>query len=200
MLLIIQNGTIEISINKYLDYEYRVVKSFDTDVSNIDPTEYDAIIILGGHQSVTMLSSYPYLINVVELIKKCIDKNIPTLGICLGCQLIAYAIGCDIKSCDKLNIDYDTSIMGFDNIFRCHIDYTVPNDKIKVLEYVDNMPYLFVHNKCIYGIQSHPDISPESVVKFSNCPDTIAYAKKHSESIDKNNRIVINKLLEIMLN
>ena len=56
-----------------------------------DFTSYSGIIILGGPMSV--YDNYVFLKNEQKLIKKAVDMKIPTLGICLGSQLIAEAMG-----------------------------------------------------------------------------------------------------------
>jgi GMP synthase (glutamine-hydrolysing) len=56
-----------------------------------DLISYSGIIILGGPMSV--YDNYDYLKNEQKLIKKAVEMNIPTLGICLGSQLIAEAMG-----------------------------------------------------------------------------------------------------------
>ena len=56
-----------------------------------DLTSYSGIIILGGPMSV--YDNYVFLKNEQKLIKKAVDMKIPTLGICLGSQLIAEAMG-----------------------------------------------------------------------------------------------------------
>ena len=56
-----------------------------------DLISYSGIIILGGPMSV--YDNYDYLKNEQKLIKTAVEMNIPTLGICLGSQLIAKAMG-----------------------------------------------------------------------------------------------------------
>jgi GMP synthase-like glutamine amidotransferase len=196
MLLIVQNGYITPFMSRYLDEEYEIVKSFEMDVSEVNLDKYSIIIILGGYQSVTKINMYPYLLDVIKLINRCIDIDKMLLGICLGCQLIAYTLGCEIKSSKKLNIGYDTKILGYENIFRCHVDYIVPNKTINVLEYFDNMPYLYKHKNHIYGIQCHPDIAPECVKNYSNHSHSIDYAEKNKILIDENNTKIIKTLFD----
>lgn len=57
---------------------------------------YDAILILGGPMNVYEENKYPFLKDEDKLIKEAIKKNIPTLGICLGAQLIAKAAGAKV--------------------------------------------------------------------------------------------------------
>ncbi|MGB9803864.1 MAG: type 1 glutamine amidotransferase [Desulfofundulus sp.] len=57
---------------------------------------YKALIILGGPMNVYEEEAYPYLKQVDRLIKEAIEKDIPLLGICLGGQLIAKALGAPV--------------------------------------------------------------------------------------------------------
>lgn len=198
MLLIVQNGFITPQISRYIEEEYEIIRSYEINVAVVPIEKYSVVIILGGHQSVTQINNYPYLLNVVQLIKKCITIKKPLLGICLGCQLIAYVLECEIKSSDKINIGYDSAILGQDQIFRNHNDYIVPNTNINVIEYHESMPYLFNHGEYVYGIQCHPDFPPECVLKYSNHPGSNEYALKNKKLIDNKNKMIISKLLSLL--
>lgn len=199
MILIIQNGFVTPSITRYLFYDYQIIKSFEIDVSNIEINNFSLIIILGGYQSLTQINNYSYLLNVIELIKKCILEKKPIFGICLGCQLVAYALGCNIKSDGKLHIGYDTEIMNKKNIFRCHFDYIEPNNSIIILETFDNMPYLYTYSDFIYGIQCHPDISPIDVYTYSGNINACVFANNNSEYINNTNHYIINYIIDKLL-
>lgn len=196
MLLIIQNGYMETSIQRYLSEEYQIVKSYDVDVSSLDLEPFSVVILLGGNQSVTKIEDYPCLVKVIKLINKCLEIKKPILGICLGCQLIAYALGCEVLSSNKLNVGYDIKVFNEEELFRCHVDYIIPNDKLIVLETYEEMPYLYKHLDHVYGIQCHPDLSPESVKLHSNCVFCNNYAKNNYHAINSKNRSVINQLLK----
>lgn len=197
MLLIIQNGYLTPSLPKYLKTKHVIIKSYECNVSELDLDLYDIVIILGGHQSITKIDYYPYLHNVLKLIKHCLNISKPIFAICLGAQLLAYSLGCTIRPDSKINIGYDIDILGYKNIFRYHVDYIIPNDKLIVETKIDDIPYLFYHKKSV-GIQCHPDISPECVIKYSNHSASIDYAKKYSDLIDNTNMIIIDKILETL--
>lgn len=200
MILIIQNGFVTPSIQMYLDEPYEIFKSYETDVANICLDNYSIIIILGGHQSITKINLYPYLKNVVKLIIKCIYKNKNLLGICLGCQLIAYAIGCEIKSTGKLNVGYDCEILNFKNVFRCHYDYIITNNRLNILEMFESMVYLFSYKNNIIGIQCHPDISPETAKNYCRTKICAEYTKNNTDLINKQNKEIINLLFQMFRN
>lgn len=199
MILIIQNGFIVPVISRYLRYPYDIIKSYEKNVTEIELKNYSLVIILGGHQSANDIILYPYLLNVTVLIQKCILQKKPLLGICLGGQLIAKTLGCEIKSCGKMNVGYDAKILGYDKIFRSHFDYIVPNKNITVLEYFDNMPYLYKHSDYIYGIQCHPDLTPECVQKYCNHGISSIYAANNKDIIDKYNGEIMDCLMKYLL-
>jgi GMP synthase-like glutamine amidotransferase len=55
--------------------------------------EFDMLIIMGGPMSVNDEERFPWLAPEKELIKRCREFEKPVLGICLGAQLIATALG-----------------------------------------------------------------------------------------------------------
>lgn len=58
-----------------------------------DASSFDFLIIMGGPQSPLKLDKYPYLRNEISLAKQTIKNNKSLLGICLGAQIIAEALG-----------------------------------------------------------------------------------------------------------
>lgn len=55
--------------------------------------EASLLIVLGGPMSANDYPAYPFLKSEVEAIKFRLQAGLPTLGICLGAQLIAKALG-----------------------------------------------------------------------------------------------------------
>lgn len=53
----------------------------------------DLVVILGGPIGVHETDDYPFLTSEVALIEYRLSRNLPTLGICLGSQLMAKALG-----------------------------------------------------------------------------------------------------------
>ncbi len=55
--------------------------------------DLDMLIVMGGSMSVNDEERFPWLAAEKELIRHCRDSHKPVLGICLGAQLIASALG-----------------------------------------------------------------------------------------------------------
>lgn len=67
--------------------------SFDT-LSSIN---YKALLILGGPQNVDEEKQYPWLIQEKHFIKNSLLQNKPIIGLCLGGQLLAEALGAKVS-------------------------------------------------------------------------------------------------------
>lgn len=64
-----------------------------------DASAFDFLIIMGGPQSPLKLDKYPYLRNEILLAKQTVKKNKALLGVCLGAQIIAEALGANGNDC-----------------------------------------------------------------------------------------------------
>ena len=58
----------------------------------------DLLIILGGPISAYESAQYPFLNDEVEMVGRRIGANLPTLGICLGAQIMAFCLGFPVHS------------------------------------------------------------------------------------------------------
>ncbi len=67
---------------------YRDVADLPTD---LDP--FAGLVVLGGHMSANSADSYPWLNPTIALLAEAVRREIPTLGVCLGHQLLACALG-----------------------------------------------------------------------------------------------------------
>ena len=61
-----------------------------------DPSEFDAVIVLGGAMHVDQADRHPWLDRERELIGELISDGVPLLGVCLGSQLVAQVAGAGV--------------------------------------------------------------------------------------------------------
>ena len=73
--------------------ELVVVAPWDGEELPTDPTAYDALVVLGGPQQAYDDRSAPWLRATKDLLRAAVAARVPTLGICLGAQLLAEATG-----------------------------------------------------------------------------------------------------------
>jgi GMP synthase (glutamine-hydrolysing) len=158
--------------------------------------ELSAIIILGGPMSV--YDGIKYLNEEQILIRDAIQRKIPTLGICLGSQLIAGAIGGTVYKGVKKEIGWhrvsltekglNSLFKGFNKthfrVFQWHGDtYTLP-PKTEILAYSNLYPQAFRFGAA-YGLQFHLEVTAEMIRSWIE-----EYNKEISDE-----RLIIEKIL-----
>ena len=74
-------------------YTRRIVDVTTEDVTAIDPTEADLVVVLGGEMGAYETDAYPFLEAEQGLLRARLAAERPTLGVCLGAQLMAAALG-----------------------------------------------------------------------------------------------------------
>ena len=72
---------------------YQYLDVFVSPSVSVDLSKASALIVLGGTMGVYEADRYPFLAREIKLLKEAIRLRIPTLGICLGSQLLAAAMG-----------------------------------------------------------------------------------------------------------
>ena len=71
-----------------------------------DPSECDLLVVLGGDMSVHDQSEHPWLAPERELIKATLAAGKPVVGICLGAQQIALALGAAVYPNDQREVGF----------------------------------------------------------------------------------------------
>ncbi len=63
------------------------------DLGALDPLGPDLLVVLGGPIGAYEEASYPFVLAELRLLEKRLAADLPTLGVCLGSQLMARALG-----------------------------------------------------------------------------------------------------------
>ncbi len=81
----------------------------DTGIDQISPEsllEPELVVVLGGPIGVYETASYPFLVAEKKAIAARLAAGLPTLGICLGAQLIAEVLGAEVRPTGRKEIGY----------------------------------------------------------------------------------------------
>lgn len=144
---------------------------------------YDWLIVMGGPMGIYDEEEFPWLKLEKQAIKEAIDANKTVIGICLGAQLIADALGEKVyhnkqKEIGWYNISLTTEALStpifssFEPVFKVlhwHGDmFDIPENAIHLAESAacKNQAYLF--GKKVLGLQFHFEVTIESLTQMIN--------------------------------
>lgn len=145
---------------------YCEVKSYKTPIDEIKAKNPKGIIFTGGPNSV-------YDKNSPHIGKEIFELGVPVLGICYGCQLMAYTLGGKVSSCvtseyGKTETIYDNSSLLFKGLpekavsWMSHTDFVseIP-EGFKVTAHTADCPAAAYENaeKKLYAVQFHPEVN-----------------------------------------
>jgi len=145
---------------------------------------YEYLIVLGGPMGVYEMDRYPFLVRVAKVIEDALKIGIKILGICLGCQLLAYVLGgrvykgsaqeigwYDIEFTEEGRLDPCFGLLseksGKARVFQWHGDtFDLPEGATR-LAFSSIFPEQAFRYGNSYGIQFHPEITPEMILEWS---------------------------------
>lgn len=148
--------------------------NFSRDPSaQIDVSRYGGLIVLGGPMNVDQAESYPHLLHEIELIHAALTREIPTLGICLGAQLLAAALGARVHPNPVSEIGWYplklSEAAQSDALFR-HLDsaipvfqwhaytFTEPRETVHLASTDSCANQAFRYRDFAYGLQFHLEV------------------------------------------
>jgi GMP synthase (glutamine-hydrolysing) len=65
--------------------------------ARLDTLSPDLLVVMGGPMGVYDVDRYPWLNDEIAVLRRRLAADLPTLGVCLGSQLIAAALGADVR-------------------------------------------------------------------------------------------------------
>jgi GMP synthase-like glutamine amidotransferase len=142
-------------------------------------SELDAVIVLGGDQNVGEELEHPWLHEEYEVLRRWVDEQTPLLGICLGAQTLAHALGAPVEPIgETLSGFYDSSlteagvedpVLGvlprrFEAFNANGYRFDVPADAVTLA--TGPVPQAFRVNGSAWGVQFHPEVRRDQVLKW----------------------------------
>jgi GMP synthase-like glutamine amidotransferase len=166
------------------DVSYHTVHLYrDEDLPS--PEDFDLLVVLGGPMSVNDLEQYPWLRGETVLIAQAIEAGRVVLGVCLGAQLIARALGARVgpgpdREVGWFDVRRDRE-SDPDNTFGLPEEFPALHWHGEVCELPAGCRRLASTDICrnqmfckgtnVLAIQCHLEFRPESVARLAqNCP------------------------------
>jgi GMP synthase-like glutamine amidotransferase len=152
-------------------YKLSCTKFFEGDPLPNHST-YDWLIILGGSMGVYDEKKYNWLVAEKNFIKNAIQQDKKILGICLGSQLIASALGANVYPNNEKEIGWfpirlsemaanplQETTTNF-SVFHWHGDtFDLPKNTINLASSEGCINQAFVYNDNVIGLQFHLEVT-----------------------------------------
>jgi GMP synthase-like glutamine amidotransferase len=70
---------------------------WDIRTQSTPPPDFDAVMVFGGDQNVGEEIEHPWLHEEYDALRRWVDGGTPLLGVCLGAQTLAHALGATVR-------------------------------------------------------------------------------------------------------
>jgi len=208
-VLIIKNtenegpGTIE-EFLKDKGIAYGIVNMYSCHAEIPDVKEHSHLVIMGGPVAVYNIDNHPFLHYEAAIIRAFMKSDKPVLGICLGAQMIAYAMGVDVyqgqtqevgwykvglteegmkdELISSLSIDGTTQA----DVFQWHGDtFNIHKNAVRIAtsDAFENQAFRYKDN--VYALQFHIEVTPEMIREW--------FEKEEGHDVEA----MVNKALDI---
>ena len=185
--------------------------------------DVDLLIIMGGTMSVNDEANYPWLKIEKRWLRRYLSLGKPAIGLCLGGQLIANALGAAVGKNTVQELGWSTirkikftphdcfQLPDQFNVMQWHSEtFEIPKGAVHLAENEVCRNQMYQIGKNVLGFQFHPEMTPETLALFLDDDGELALYKgeyvqssKELKKSEKNEFIqgnqILNKAIEYVL-
>jgi GMP synthase (glutamine-hydrolysing) len=159
---------------------------------------YDAVLVYGGAMNVDQEGEHSWLVREDEVVRGLVERGVPTLGVCLGGQLLAKAAGAQVGPSPEPEFGFtrvelsegaaDDALFGslpreFD-VWNAHgYAFHVPEDGVELAR-SPVCSQAFRLGDSAWGVQFHPEIRVDQVAHWLR-EDRVPNAKELLEELSE---------------
>jgi GMP synthase (glutamine-hydrolysing) len=141
---------------------------------------YDAVMVFGGAMHADQDDRHPWLRDETMLLQELLDRGVPTLGVCLGAQLLAKSAharvypaaepeigwyGVELTDAAESDPIFSQLPRTFDAFQWHYYTFDLPAGAVELAR-SRRCTQAFRLGECVWGVQFHPEVTAPQVVSW----------------------------------
>lgn len=173
-------------------------------------TEIEGLIVMGGPMGVMDTEQHPGLTSEMKLIEEAVACDLPVLGVCLGAQLLAAALGARVYrghgeeiGAGEVELVADDPVLGKEGgrlpVLHWHGDtFDLPGGAHLLASSSEYENQAFRFGERAYGLQFHVEIGREAAESIlPHLPDHVRFDEADRIAIEAAGIPVISRFFDI---
>lgn len=171
-------GTLE-PLLKARGYDVQYVDATQDDLSVLDVQTADLLVVLGGPIGAFDDDTYPFIQNELALVRRRLESQRPLLGICLGAQLMARALGARVYALAVKEIGFGPltltpdgeasalAALGDTPVLHWHGDqFDIPPGAVRLAGTEIGVNQAFARGSQVLGLQFHLEADTRQIERW----------------------------------
>jgi GMP synthase (glutamine-hydrolysing) len=206
------------------NWKVNYVEAPVADWKSFEPLAADLLVVLGGPIGVYQEAIYPFLVPEIDALKRRLTADKPTLGICLGAQLIARALGANVYPGREKEIGWGPLLLSGAGhaspvkylsaadtfMFHWHGDtFDLPEGAVLLAGTEIALHQAFTWGKATLAFQCHPEVRARDLEKWfvghaveiaaasgTNVPQLRADTQRYGAALERQAKLCFNAWLD----